>query len=470
MKDTHFLRDRQTVKLGTVKVAQDMFPDDSLKTTYSVQEGVFCRLENSFMSKREVKQFSLKLNEWVESNSPIEFLGKEEGFFKYRVSDIVVNTLYPANNNSSMVEPFCVIPFSTGFIVDFGDIGRGLDVPLISPNKLSETYDKYENWLRNINMELVSDINDYITSGRSLELLSIAEALQEKEISDIADMILQQRRALRVLLISGASSAGKTTFSKRLSTQLRVNGLNPVPISLDDYYFDREQSLLDSDDDSDSDSENFESIEALDLKLLHHHITQLINGEAIKAPVYDFVSGKRAKKRKTIYVGPSEILVIEGIHALDPNIPPDMNKNVFFKIIVNALYGLNVDLVNRIPSTEVRLLRRIVRDDRYRGFHPEETLGRWDEVRRGEYDNIFKYQEDCDVLFNSSLLYEMNALRPFAEASLKKIPEGSAYYDTRERLLDLLTFFTPMEALKIPFNSILREFIGGSIYSRQRVR
>jgi len=239
-----------------------------------------------------------------------------------------------------------------------------------------------------------------------------------------------------------------------------------VPISLDDYFFDREQTLPDSDDDSGS--ENFESAEALDLKLLHHHITQLINGEAIKAPVYDFVSGKRAKKRKTIHVGPSEILVIEGIHALDPNILPDMSKYVFFRIIVNALFGLNVDLVNRIPSTEVRLIRRIVRDDRYRGFHPEETLDRWGEVRRGEYNNIYKYQEDCDVLFNSSLLYEMNALRPFAEASLKKIHEDSSYYDARERLMSLLSFFTPMEASKIPFNSILREFIGGGIYSKQK--
>jgi uridine kinase len=451
--------------MGTIKIIKDMFPDDSLKTTYSVQEGVFCRLDNSLMSKREVKQFSLKLNEWVESNSPIEFLGKEEGLFKYRVGDIIVKTLYSANDYSSMVEPFCVIPFSTGFIVDFGDMGRGLNTPLIPPEKLSAAYDKHENWLKNINMELVSDVNDYITSARSIELLSVAEALQEKEISDIADIILQQRRALRVLLISGPTSAGKTTFTRRLSTQLRVNGLKTVPISLDDYFIDREQSPLDSDGNYD-----FENIEALDLKLLQHHIAQLINGEAIKAPVYDFASGKRIKKRKTIHVGPSEILIIEGIHALDPNILPNINKNVFFKIIINALFGLNVDLVNRIPSTEVRLIRRMVRDDRYRGIHPEETLDRWDRVRRGEYSNIFKYQEDCDVLFNSSLLYEMNALRPFAEVSLKKIHEGSAYYDTRERLLDLLTFFIPMGTSKIPFNSILREFIGGSIYYRQRVK
>jgi len=171
MKDTHLLRDRQTVKLGLVKVVKDMFPDDSLKTTYSVQEGVFCRLSNSLMSKREVKQVGMKLNEWVESNSPIEFLEKEEGLYKYRVGDIVVKTLYPANSTSAKVEPFCVIPFSAGFIVDFGDIERDLSAPLISPDKLSSTYDKYENWLRNINMEMVSDINDYITSGRSLEIV-----------------------------------------------------------------------------------------------------------------------------------------------------------------------------------------------------------------------------------------------------------------------------------------------------------
>ncbi|MDD3199360.1 MAG: nucleoside kinase [Eubacteriales bacterium] len=462
MNETHLNRDRQTVKLGLIKVIQELFPDDMLKTAYSIQEGVFCRLKNSILSTREVGQIGKRLNELVASNSPMNYMGKKGGYFQYRVDNRIVNVLYEAHNFSSMVAPFKIIPFSTGFIVDFGDAERGEKTPLIPPEKLASTYDKNQNWLRNIDMELISDVNKYIMSGRSFELLCIAEALHEKEISDIADMILQQRRALRVLLISGPSSAGKTTFSKRLATQLRVNGLRPVVLSLNDYFVNRDKTPLDYQGNYD-----FEDVEALDLKLLHDHILRLIKGEEIHAPIFDFVTGNRSEKTKKVYVGPDEILLMEGIHAVNPSILPDINRNVFFRIIVNALFGLNIDLINRVPETEVRLLRRIVRDDRFRGIPAERTIKQWDSVRRGEYDNLFKYQEDCDVMFNSSLLYEMNALRLPAEASLMQIGEDSPYYLTRERLLNLLTFFEPMNDALIPFNSILREFTGGSHYERQ---
>lgn len=454
-------RDRQTVKLGLIKVMRELFPDDSLKTAYSIQEGVFCRLENSILSIREVDQISKRLNEWIASNSPIEFLGRKDGYYQYTMDGRPVNVLYAAHDYSSMVAPFSIIPFAAGFIVDFGDAERGGRAPLIPPEKLSSTYDKNQNWLRNINMELIADVNKYITTGRSFELLSIAEALHEKEIADIADMILQQRRALRVLLISGPSSAGKTTFAKRLSTQLRVDGLKPVVLSLDDYYVDHDKTPLDEEGNYD-----FENVEGLDLELLHDHIKRLVEGEEIQAPTFDFIAGKRSDKTKNIYVGPDEILLMEGIHAINPRILPDVNRNVFFEIIINALFGLNVDLINRVPETEVRLIRRIVRDDRFRGTPAADTIKQWDSVRRGEYNNLFKYQEDCDVMFNSALIYEMNALRPLAEASLAMIGEDSPFYSTRERLMNLLTFFEPMDNSQIPFNSILREFTGGSLYEK----
>jgi Uridine kinase len=297
--------------------------------------------------------------------------------------------------------------------------------------------------------------------GEGMELISVAEALQEKEIADIADTILTQRRSLRVLLISGPSSSGKTSFAQRLSTQLRVNGLRPVPLSLDDYFVDRDKTPLDENGRYD-----FENLEALDTKLLQQQVQELINGNSVETPLFDFVSGNRMKKTKTMKIGASEILVIEGIHALNPKLLPNISRGSFFKIYISALFELNVDLMNRIPTTEVRLIRRLVRGDRFRATSPEETLNQWSSVRRGEYNNVFKYQEEADVMFNSSLLYEINTLRPFAEASLNKISVDSPHYETKERLLNLLSFFQPIDIAKVPFNSILREFVGGSIYFR----
>ena len=459
MPDTYLRQNRQTLFLGTVKVARDLFPEYKLKTAYSIPRGVFCKLLDSALSEREVRQIALKLHEWVSQNSPIEVLCKKKGYYEYEVGDTVVKSIYPANALTSMIGPFKIVPFSTGFIVDFGDLEGGEKAPLIFPEKLSTTYEKTQNWLDNINMELLSDVNAYIESGQTDELIGIAEALQEKEISDIADVILQQRRSLRGLLISGPSSSGKTSFAQRISTQLRVNGMRPFPLSLDNYYLNRDQVPRDCDGNCD-----FECLEALDLNLLQDHVSRLICGETVQTPVFDFALGRRADRTIPMHLGESELLVMEGIHALNPNLLPDIDRNIFFRIYISALFELNVDLVNRIPTTEVRLIRRLVRDDRFRGTGAEETFKRWESVRQGEYKFIFKYQEEADMMFNSSMIYELNALRPFVEASLKKMPEDSPYALTRERLLNLLSFALPMDTAKVPFNSILREFIGGSIY------
>ncbi len=460
MRETHLRQTRQTIKLGLIKVVNDLFPEETLKTAYSIQEGVFCRLSGSILSEREVQQISVKLQQWVDNASPIQFLTKESGYYHYKVGNLIVKTIYPANTESLLSEPFRMIPFNSGFIIDFFDNGDDDLKPFVLPEKLSATYAKSQSWLKNINLELVSDVNAYITGGQSPELLSIAEALQEKEISDIADTILQQRRAVRVILISGPSSSGKTTFSHRLSTQLRVDGLKPIPLSLDDYFVNRDRTPRDSEGNYD-----FEAFEALDIQLLQQHLQQLINGETVETPIFDFVSGSRSNITRTMRLGPAEILVVEGIHALNPRLISTINRNTFFKVYIGALFELNIDLMNRVPTTEVRLIRRMVRDERFRGTMPEGTFDRWESVRIGEYKNVFKFHEECDVMFNSSLLYEMNALRPFAEASLQKISENSPHYATRERLLNLLSFFEPLDISMVPFNSILREFIGNGIYS-----
>ena len=463
MKETHLRQERQTVKVGLIKVVQDLFPGEHLKTAYSINEGVFCKLAGSALSTREVGQISLKLQEWVEQNNPIEFVKKDNGYYQYKIGGSFVNVLYPANTYSSMVEPFKIIPYGAGFIVDFGDLAQNGPASIIPPDKLSLTYDKTQRWLKNINIELVSDVNAYVDDGKGLEIVCMAEALQEKELSDIADMILAQHRSLRVLLISGPSSSGKTSFAQRISTQLRVNGLRPVPLSLDDYFVNRLETPLDENGKYD-----FESLEAIDLALLQRQILQLINGERVETPIFDFLSGNRSPQTRPLQIGPSEILVIEGLHALNPNLLPHINRGIFFKIYINALFELNADYMNRIPTSEVRLIRRLVRGDRFRGTHPEETFNQWANVRKGEYKNVFRYQEEADVMFNSSLLYEMNVLRTFAEASLNKVTEDSPHYATKERLLNLLSFFKPINGAKVPSNSLLREFIGGSIYFDKR--
>ena len=459
MRETHLRQGRQTVKLGLIKVVHDLFPEEKLKTSYSILEGVFCNLDGSVLSTREVRQIRERLLEWVERDEPVQLLGRERGLYVYDVEGYEVRALYPALTRPSEVEPFTLIPFSDGFIVDFGDINKGDSVPVIPPVKLQATYDENHRWLDRVGIEVVADVNAFIQSGRHLELIAIAEALHEKKISGIADSILAQQRALRVLLIAGPSSSGKTSFQRRLNTQLFVNGFKPVPLSLDNYFLDRDQTPKDSDGKLD-----FDVLQALDLPLLQAHIRQLVEGEPVEVPTFDFVTGRRTGEHSRLQVGPREVLVIEGIHALNPELVGDVNRNQLFKIYISALSGLNIDLVNRVPTTEIRLIRRLVRDDRTRGISPEQTLGQWAGVRRGEYEYIFRFQEDADVMFNTSMVYELNALRPAAEAALGRIGDDSQFRETRDRLLNLLTFFEPIDTAKVPFNSLIREFIGGSIY------
>ncbi|MBB1511304.1 nucleoside kinase [Tessaracoccus sp. MC1627] len=460
MRETHLRQGRQTVKLGLIKVIHDLFPEERLKTSYSILEGVFCNLVGSALSTREVRQIDARLKEWAaDPASIITLLGREGGYHVYQVGDHVARVVYPALQQPSQVEPFEVIPFAHGFIVDFGDIDKGDGAPLIPPTLLSAAYAESQEWLDRVDVEVVADVNALISSGRTRKLVSIAEALHEKRLSDIADVILSQRRALRVLAISGPSSSGKTTTTQRLATQLEVNGLKPVALSLDNYFVNRELTPVDEDGQYD-----FESPDALDLPLLTHHLAELVDGRPIGAPTFDFVTGSRLPGTTPIQVGPSEILLIEGLHALNPRLVEGVKRNAVFKVYVSALGGLNIDLMNRVPTTEVRLLRRIVRDHRTRGISPELTMDRWDSVRRGEYAHVFLFQEDADVMFNSSMMYELNALHPHAEAALATIPDASPHVDARDRLLNLLTFFEPIGTDRVPSNSILREFIGGSIY------
>lgn len=461
---------RQTATLGLILTVKALFPQEQLKIAHSILDGVYCELENSLLSAREVSLIEKKLKEWAEGHFPIRCSPEADGFFHCQVNSLEIRTLYPALENSDHLRDFRLIHFPPGFILWFPApsvetevfpmFSFGKTSSLVLPEKLSATFSESQRWVENLNLDHVEDINSIIAAERSQDIICLAEALQEKKISLIADRILEQRRHLRLILISGPSSSGKTTFAQRLSTQLRVNGLRPVALSLDNYFLSREDTPKDA-----KGQPNFEALEALDLALLDQHLRVLIKGGEVETPVFDFVTGCRSTQGRPLALEADEILVIEGIHGLNPRLVPSLERNQLYKIYVSALFQLNIDSVNRIPTTEVRLIRRLVRDDQFRGINPQRTLAQWASVRQGENNYIFPFQEEADVMFNSSLLYELHALRPYAEPLLVNIPPQSPHQETVQRLLRLISFFSPLVPTKVPHNSILREFIGGSIYT-----
>jgi len=449
---------RQTLQLGLIKVVNDLFPDEKLKLPFSILDGVYCEFSGSVVSPREVKTIEKNLKLWVEQKSKIELIAKDDQYYRYKIGDTIIKSIYPSFPDTSSIGDFSLIPFSPGFILYFGSLGGSS--PLLLPEKLSKTYTETQRWLENLKLDKVKDVNSAILCNKHIDLISIAEALHEKKIADIADLIVREKKTVKIVLISGPSSSGKTTFAHRLATQLKVNGLRPVPISLDNYFLNREDTPKDA-----TGQYDFDSLEALDLPLLNEQIEMLLKGERVEMPIFDFLTGRRKPTGQTLCLDMDQVLVIEGIHALNPKLFLNIEKNKFFKIYISALFLLNIDSYNRVPTTDARLIRRIVRDYKYRGFGPERTLKQWPSVRRGETNNVFKYQEEADVMFNSSLIYELNALRAYAEPLLEKIPKESEYYEDASRLLNLLSFFETMDTTKVPFNSILREFIGEGLYS-----
>ena len=463
MTENALRQNRQSLILGLIKTVQELFPSEKLKIAYSILDGVYCELEGSLLSEREVNLIEAKLKQWVKENHSISCELREDGFFHCSLNGTKIKSLYPATNQSVKLHTFRLIHYPPGFIILFPNPDQPQKLSqFVPPEKLSATFLESQRWLENLHLAEVKDVNRIIKEKHSLELICLAEALHEKKISLIADRIMEQRKNIKIILISGPSSSGKTTFAQRLSTQLRVNGLRPIALSLDNYFLAREDTPRDE-----SGQPDFEALEALDLALLNAHIMELINGREVETPIYDFITGHRSPQSIPMKLRKDEILIMEGIHALNPRLLPSLDRNKLFKIYVSALFQLNIDAYNRVPTTEVRLIRRLVRDDKFRGITPSRTLAQWASVRRGENLNIFPYQEEADVMFNSSLLYELNALRPYAEPLLISIPPNDPHYETATHLLRLLSFFDHLDVSKVPFNSILREFIGGSVYQHE---
>ncbi|MCC6146896.1 MAG: nucleoside kinase, partial [Anaerolineaceae bacterium] len=320
-----------------------------------------------------------------------------------------------------------------------------LPVPKIS--SLFDTFQQYGNWLERLGIENVSSLNDAINEGRIRDVILISEALHEQKIADIAKKVAGRYPEVRVVLIAGPSSSGKTTFSKRLAVQLLGQGLAPFPMEMDHYFVNREQTPLDEEGKPD-----FESLGALDTSLLSEHLTCLINGEEVQLPRYNFHTGLR-EPGETVRIGRDRVIILEGIHGLNPGLLPEMPAKHTFRIYASALTQLNLDRQNRISTTDTRLIRRIVRDARERSYSAQQTIQRWESVRRGEKRNIFPYQENADEMFNSALVYELSALKGLAEPLLRQVPYGTPEFIEAKRLLAFLEWFLPLDVNLIPDNS-----------------
>ena len=329
--------------------------------------------------------------------------------------------------------------------------------PFVKYPKLLNTFRRYRNWLSLLGISSVGTLNDDIKNDRVHEVILVSEALHEQRVTDIASQIASQHDRIRVVIVAGPSASGKTTFSKRLSVQLLALGIAPFPLEMDKYFIDRDKTPRNEKGEID-----FESITALNRERLSNDLNSLIAGETVQLPCFDFLTGT-SSPGELVHLKSNEIIILEGIHGLNPDLILDFPSQKTFRIYVSALTQLNLDRHNRISTTDNRLLRRIVRDARERGYSAHDTIKRWDSVRNGERKNIFPYQEYADVMFNSALAYEMSALKTYAEPLLRQVPFGTPEYIEAKRLLAFLDWFLPLDNELIPDNSILREFIGDSI-------
>lgn len=347
-----------------------------------------------------------------------------------------------------------------GFILEFPRRHDPIVLPeYVEQGKLANVYFESQKWNKIINIPTVAVLNEKLASGPAIELIRVAEAFHEKKISRMSDIIADNMDLIRIVLIAGPTSSGKTTFTKRLSIQLQVNNIHPVPISMDDYFVNRDQTPLDENGNYD-----FESVEALDYVLFNEHLTKLIQGEEVEIPTFNFKTGLREWHGHKLKLASDDLIVVEGIHGLNDKLTSSIPKGRKYKIYVSALTQLNLDNYNRIHTTDVRILRRMVRDNRCRGYSARDTIAMWSSVRRGEEKYVFPYQETADTMFDSSQIYELAVMKPYAEPLLAAITPAQAEYAEAQRLMEFLSYFVTIDEFDVPRNSIIREFIGSSCF------
>ncbi|MCI6692112.1 MULTISPECIES: nucleoside kinase [unclassified Clostridium] len=473
----------RTLQFIFIKASLDLFPNSVITIEHSIGEGVFGEIhKEEILNEEDLKRIKERMIELINSDIPINKIKmkREEAieiFNGYGMEDKVELLNHVSFEEVSLYELdgrydyfYGQMAFSTGVIKAFDLIYYDPGFVLMSPKKenleeisefkenrkLSQIFMESEKWLNIIGVGEVGSLNTKVENHELRDLIMVSEALHEKKIAQIADMI-SERKETKVVLIAGPSSSGKTTFANRLSIQLRVNGYIPIPISLDDYFVDREHTPKDENGEYD-----FESIYSLDLELFNSHLSSLLNGEEVEIPSFNFRTGAREWSGKNLKLPNNGIILIEGIHGLNPILTKSISDKQKFKIYISALTQLNLDNHNRIATTDIRRVRRIVRDYLSRGYGAEETLKMWPSIKRGESKNIFVFQEEADVMFNSTLVYELCVLKKYALQELDKIKPESKVYLLATRLKAFLGFFKEIDKDLVPTNSILREFIGGS--------
>lgn len=463
----------------------DLFPDANLFVDHSVASGgYYCQVTGRLpLSESELEALKSHMRELVDSNQPFERkvipLPEAIEYFRARGYYDKVNLLKHRTKNYLTVYRLgermgyhhgYMVP-STGYLhwFDLLNVEAGFTLryprrhkpdellPMPEYPKLLGAFLQYGDWLAKLGIDNVGSLNDAIKNGRSDQIVLVSEAFHENHLARIANQIGNELDRSRIILIAGPSSAGKTTTSRRLTVQLLALGISPFPLELDNYFLDRDKTPL-----GDDGRPDFESIEALDVSLLADHLPRLLNGEEVQLPRYNFKTGKR-EDGEIIRLKDGQPIILEGIHGLDPRLIPASISGTAFRIYVSALTQLNLDRHNRVSTTDTRLIRRIVRDARARGYSAAQTIDRWESVRRGEKRHIFPYQENADVLFNSALAYELAALKPFAEPLLRQVPHGTPEFIEAKRLLAFLEWFLPLDTNLVPETSIVREFMGGSV-------
>lgn len=463
-----------------------LYPDYKITVNFQLANSMFCEIKNHPVTDEIIANVKAEMQRIIEEDLPIkkmiytkeeakkfydEHKGEERGILQIDNKEKKEVALYFCEDYFNFF--YGVMPLSTGY-VDIFDIKKYKNGFIVrypnksNPKELGEfkeskkflqTLQEYDEIIDLMQINDIKDLNNAIRDGKGKDVILMSEALQEKKIAELADKISKQKN-LKMVLIAGPSSSSKTTFARRLGMQLRVNGIKPITIGTDDYFVERPETPRDENGEYD-----FETIDALDLDLFNDHLAKLIDGETVKIPSFDFKVGtKRYSDDRTLSLAKDEILIIEGIHCLNDRLTAKIPRENKFKIYISDLTVLNIDDFNRISTTDTRLIRRIVRDNNFRSYSASDTLKRWPSVNRGENKNIFPYQEEADAMFNSSLVYELAVLGKYARPLLNEITRDEEEYSEARRIITFLEYFEEIDEAAIPNNSLLREFIGGSVF------
>ncbi len=474
------------LKILLFRALRDLYGECKLYIKHAVNKGIYCEVENLKITKSELEKIEKKMRQIVEKNELIEkiTMKKEDAMKIFQMSGLTKKVKLFRYKTTSTVNVYklgwvydyffgFMVP-STGFLTKFSltkaEKGFILKFPTsymphtlpddVNQEKLFDTFNESKEWADVLGISTVGDLNELISKGKANEIIYVAEALQEKKIGIIADDIVSTGK-IGMVLIAGPSSSGKTTFANRLAIQLRANCKQPFIISLDNYYLEKDHPSYPRDEFGNLD---FEALEALDIELFNQNMKDLMAGKEVTLPTFDFNIGKRIFEKKPTQLAFNSIIIIEGIHGLNEKLSKKIARDKKYKIYVSALTPLNLDEHNRISTSDNRLLRRIVRDNQFRSYSAERTLAVWESVRRGEEKNIFPYQEEADVVFNTALVYELPILKHFVEPLLYGVDEHSVYFAEAKRLIKFMSYILGIDTYQVPKNSLIREFIGGSFF------